>query len=172
MEVLRVELRYDPETGYFFRLRTTSGNAVAGSRADHLCKANGYMRVNVQNVRYLAHRVAYAMHHGEPPDVRLEVDHINGIRSDNRPLNLRQVNRNMNQQNRREAGSVFDDGGSNIRTSSFLGVDWRLDRNKWRATIFADGVRVHLGHFDPGGGGWRRLPGGEGSPTRGVPRSR
>jgi hypothetical protein len=46
----------------------------------------------------LAHRIVWALVHGE--DAAFEIDHINGMPSDNRPGNLRLATRYQNTQNR------------------------------------------------------------------------
>ena len=64
---------------------------------------NGYMFVrlsvkgNVKN--YYVHRLVAEAWHGECPE-GLEVDHINRVRDDNRPENLRYVTRAENNANR------------------------------------------------------------------------
>ena len=49
--------------------------------------------------RFYAHRVAWLLHYGEWPDD--EIDHINGVKDDNRISNLRNVDRKTNVENRR-----------------------------------------------------------------------
>jgi hypothetical protein len=67
----------------------------------------------------------------------LDVDHVNGDGLDNRKSNLRECSRSQN------------NGNSNPRagTSTFKGVSWHGQRNKWRAQIRANGKRQHLGLF-------------------------
>lgn len=61
--------------------------------------ASGYARGAILDRSFAAHRVIYAMHHGEWPAPGLEIDHINGIRHDNRIENLRLVTRDQNRAN-------------------------------------------------------------------------
>jgi len=58
----------------------------------------GYRRVKVDGVLYLCHRIIYLMHSGKDPKEK-EIDHINGIKSDSRPANLRMATRSENRQN-------------------------------------------------------------------------
>jgi hypothetical protein len=87
-----------------------------------------------------AHRLAFLYMTGE--DVGVDVDHINGCRSDNRWANLRPASKALNSQNvrlpRKTAG----------RTSKFLGVHWSKCHGKWQARIQIDGKKKHLGVFD------------------------
>lgn len=66
-----------------------------------------------------------------------EVDHVNGNGLDNREENLRIVTHRKNQQNQHRA-----------KTSRFVGVSWFKNLQKWRAAIYEDGVKQHLGLFN------------------------
>lgn len=83
-----------------------------------------------------AHRVAWFLFHNKEPEG--EIDHINGVRSDNRICNLRDVDRKTNAKNHK----VRKDNFSGIR-----GVDWHPLCNKWQVRIQVDGVRKVLGYF-------------------------
>lgn len=97
----------------------------------------GYRVGSVRKVLYLAHRVAWAMSTGEWP--KDEIDHINGIREDNRLENLRSVTPS---ENRRNQGRPKDN------TSGVMGVGWHSQKSKWRAFITVDRRMQHLGLFD------------------------
>lgn len=68
-----------------------------------------------------------------------EIDHINGVKSDNRWRNLRDVSKSTNQHNRR--GARCDS------QSKRLGVV-QVGENKWRAVIHVDRRQRHLGYFE------------------------
>jgi len=80
--------------------------------------------------------VLWALTYNEWPE--FDIDHINGIRHDNRIENLRAVSRSENLKNVR----LRDEN-----TSGFTGVYWAADRNKWRAEICSDGVKIKIGSF-------------------------
>jgi hypothetical protein len=134
-ERLREALRYDPDTGKFYRLEATA-QAAAGEVVG--TPSNGYLFITVEGAQRRAHRLAWLYMTGEWP--LREIDHINGDRSDNRFENLRDVTRAINVQNRHEprAGKLFD---------SPLGVHFCRSTGKWRAQIGVRGRRVHLGRY-------------------------
>lgn len=69
----------------------------------------------------------------------MEVDHINGDRTDNRKVNLRVCTRNQNGKNL---------GKKPQNTSGFKGVVWDKCREKWRAQIQHNQVMKNLGRFE------------------------
>jgi hypothetical protein len=108
-----------------------SEGAIVGS-----LNGSGYLVVTVDGMRLLAHRIAFAMSHGEWPHG--QIDHIDGNRTNNRLSNLRDVTPGENNQNQRRAR-----GNS---TSGFLGVS--RQRQRWKAEIKLDGRRYCLGTYD------------------------
>lgn len=83
----------------------------------------------------MAHRVAWLLHFGFWPDQ--ELDHINGIKDDNRISNLREVTHAENMQNRTKA----------MRSSSTGVLGVKPFRNGYIARIQRFGKRQHLGVF-------------------------
>lgn len=99
--------------------------------------ANGYFYGYVNNQMKLAHRVIWALHSGEWPD--LYIDHVNGHRSDNCISNLRLVSPSENQKNRRYFGGT---------PSGVMGVYWHKRAKRWHAQIRIEGKQTYLGLFD------------------------
>lgn len=126
-------LEYEPETGVF-RWKTDQGRAVRGALAGHVHKS-GYRQIKVNKKLYMAHRLAWVLVHGEAPSD--ELDHINGVRDDNRIANLREVSRSLNMENIRRP-----------RVDNKLGV-LGVQRNGsgFKAEITVAGNRKHLGTF-------------------------
>ena len=100
--------------------------------------SRGYLKVRIADKCFRVHRlVAQAL---LPDwDDSLQVDHINGLRDDNRVSNLRMVS---NQQNSRACRRPTTGA-----TSKFRGVSWDTLRGKWEARINVDGRSIYIGRF-------------------------
>jgi hypothetical protein len=68
-----------------------------------------------------------------------EIDHRSGDGLDNRRCNIREVTHEQNQQNKH---------GTADCTSSFRGVYWNRQKNKWHAQGQRLGRKQHIGYFD------------------------
>lgn len=101
-------------------------------------KGNGYLMISFNYVKLLAHRVIWEMHYGSIPE-GYEIDHMNGIRSDNRIENLRLVTRTINNKNKRMQSN---------NTSGFTGVVFVKQRCKWNARVKVNGIQKSLGSFN------------------------
>lgn len=96
---------YDRESGVpYWRIRdrnTIRHNYVAGSVKG---AKDGYRRVGIKGKRYREHRIIMALCFGHIPE-NAEIDRINRVRDDNRPVNLRFVTRGgENQRNQSLSG--------------------------------------------------------------------
>jgi len=118
---MRKELMYDPLTGIVYRW-----GIRIGSR-----HREGYTEFHFRGKKYLAHRAIWFLQTGDWPE---EIDHINGIRSDNRWENLQIVTRSENL----FKGKLYINNSSGVR-----GVFFARDRQLWRAQF----GRKILGEF-------------------------
>lgn len=98
----------------------------------------GYTRVMVDNQSYRAHRVIYTMHFGEIPE-GMHIDHINGVRNDNRIENLRLATPTQNMRNRKSARV---DSVTGVR-----GVYLHKKSGRFRVHFKVNGKYIHLGYF-------------------------
>ena len=105
--------------------KTPSNRSLIGKPIGSLTKG-GYYRSKNQ----LVHRLIWLMFKGELPDK--DIDHINGIRNDNRIENLRVVTRMQNLWNRR-----------NIK-----GYIYNPSTKKYQARIRNNYKHIHLGVYD------------------------
>lgn len=139
-EIIKNKLNYNIETGQFtWRLNVGShgrikSGTIAGNPFD-----NGYWQIKLNGKHYQAHRLAWAYVTGEWP--KNHIDHINGIKNDNRFCNLRDVSISINAQNQRKPRTDNKCG--------FLGVFCHQTKTKtsWRARIKINGKAVHIGLF-------------------------
>ena len=128
-------LKYSPKTGIFVWKIRVSQNVKAGDMAN--CCSDGYIHIRIDKKLYKAHRLAFLYMEGYFPEY--QVDHMNGIRSDNRWKNLRHVSRSCNFQNcKLQANS----------TSGFTGVSWYKKGKKWHAQICIHKKVIHIGYYD------------------------
>ena len=82
---LKERLRYDPETGDFAWLVSETNRINVGDVAGYEDK--GSLSITVMGEKYLSRRLAFLYMTGELPTGR--VKNINGIRKDNRWVNLK-----------------------------------------------------------------------------------
>lgn len=130
---LRKLLRYNPSTGLFLWVRSPRTRTPVGEVAGSL-NAQGYYCIGIRHVVYLAHRLAFLYMTGRWPN---EVDHKNGVKTDNRWCNLRDADRRLNSENTRAPLSTNSTG--------FLGV--APNGRKFRAQIVVNQKQICLGTF-------------------------
>ena len=132
---------YNPDTGiltYKYRPdKSSSWNTQWAGKVSGALNEAGYIKITIDNKRYYAHRIAFAIYYGEWPD--LFIDHIDGNKSNNKISNLRQANKSQNGCNR---------VAPKHNTSGYKGVCLDKRRNKWRANIRLSGKQVWLGYYD------------------------
>lgn len=147
-ELLRSLLDYDPITGALtWRPRPREmfkrdslwkrwNSRYAGRGAFLQVSHKGYLTGQIFRTSYRAHRVIWAMMTGSwPPD---QIDHINGVRSDNRLANLRAVSGQENMRNQRMPVN---------NTSGAVGVTWDKRRRRWLANLVVSGRCIYIGSY-------------------------
>lgn len=126
-------LCYDPITGAF-TWNVNKGPAKMGSVAGWT--RLGYCGVYIDGKNYQSHRLAWFYTYGEWPAKHL--DHINGVRSDNRIANLREATASENQQNQNKSVS---------NKSGYPGVSWNRRSGKWQVHIMVNRKSIYLGSY-------------------------
>jgi len=133
MELLK-DLDYDPDTGVF-TWGAGAPKIVRGKPAGGLGR-QGYMRIKIKGKKYALHRLAWLWYTGTfPPE---DLDHINGVKADNRLLNLRAV---TTQENMRNVAKWRNN------SSGVTGVQWNKAHAAWHVRIGVGGKYKHLGYF-------------------------
>lgn len=119
--------KYEPTTGKVF--------SVWGGEITNI-NTSGYVNMvlcdNGKRYYLRAHHFAYFWVNGEFDG---ELDHINGVKHDNRITNLRIATTQQNAFNRTKAKGYY----------------WNKARNKWVAQIKIEGKSKHLGSFNTEG---------------------
>ena len=135
MHDIKEWIAYDPESGIFTWVQSRSRRVKIGDVAG--CINNrGYIQIRYSGKKYSAHRLAVYFVTGAFPDE--VIDHINGIKSDNRYCNLRCVDIRTNSENR------ITPNKSN--THGFMGVT--PHGKKWVARIMHDGYKKYIGVYN------------------------
>ena len=117
------------------KYRYSSAKTTFGSRYS---KEKDYRQVSVNSKKFMVHRIIAAAFLDDYSE-SLQVDHINGCKSDNRVENLRMLSNMENHQ-------AF------VRTartasSRFRGVSKTKMRNKWSACVKSGAVRSRVSGF-------------------------
>jgi hypothetical protein len=134
-DFLRETFSYHEGSLYWKQYKKGLRNKCAlGYRAGHLGKL-GYRQVEVDGVAHPEHRMVWIFFNGECDKT---IDHINGVKNDNRIENLRPATKAQNAWNVRT---------SRANKSGTKGVCFRKDRNAWVATISYCGRSIYLGYF-------------------------
>ena len=123
---------YDPETGTLTWKERRSHNALKGCVAGTL-HHSGYIQISHKRKLYLAHRVIWLMTTGKWP--KNLMDHINGVRDDNRLCNLREATMSENHQNRKSASNTGIPGISRRKSGSYY-VQLKLNGKHVFHTVF------------------------------------
>jgi len=90
---LKDRLAYNPETGLFcWRIR--QGGPQKHGWFPGTPTGTGYLSIRLDNKNTKCHRIAWYLHYGHWPEK--SIDHINGIKSDNRISNLRLATQSEN----------------------------------------------------------------------------
>jgi len=114
-----------------------TGEPIRTFGSDH---SSGYKVIRIKKKVLRVHRIIHeAFAKNWQPT--WDVDHINGVKSDNRPENLRQFEtrpENLREHQNKPAGC----------SSKYRFVCWASHANKWLVQLFANGKNIYGGYFD------------------------
>ena len=136
-EELKQIFFYDRNTGLFTRLIKTARRHKVGEVVGNYY-GNGYMRAMIKGREYLLHRLAWLYVFGEIP-ANMQIDHINGIKDDNRINNLRLATGYQNTSNQKI---------STRNKSGYKGVFFNKKYSKYQAQCVHRGKLYYIGVFE------------------------
>ena len=136
---LKKVIHYSPETGVFTWLVKRNGYNGGVNPGDVATNDNGlgYLRICIDQKRYVASRLAFLYMMGEFP--KDNVDHISGDTEDNRWCNLRAVSHRDNMRNMKL---------HKTNTSGQTGVSFHKQYGKYHAYIYTGGKRILIGYYN------------------------
>ena len=136
IEEIRNFLSYSSETGELRWLKSPANRVKIGNTVTHVDVSSGYITFRFKYRLHMAHRVAWYLHTGKQPVNH--IDHINGIKTDNRFCNLREATTSQNLCNR---------GKQRNSTSGYKGVYWDKIHQNWYSRIQHQNRDYYLGRF-------------------------
>lgn len=126
-EYLREVFDYEPDTGKLIWAKPRPHIQV-GREAGNVSKSSkGYRCVGLDNKVYKAHRLIWLYMTGDWP--KHQIDHINGVKDDNRWCNLREATTQQN---------CFNKGPRKDNTSGERNVFWCNTTQRWKVCINRD----------------------------------
>lgn len=136
-ELVRKLFNYNPKTGILTRRisgRCSNKGDIAGRT-----NFDGYLGISINKKNYLIHQIVWLYVYGllTTKENKLQIDHINRIKNDNRLCNLRITNQTGNNQNR----NLYI--RNNI--SDVVGVSFR--QYTWIAYITISKKNIYLGQY-------------------------
>jgi hypothetical protein len=142
LDVLKNNVYYDKDTGIFTRTKTHPKRKYLIGSITGVPRPDGYLQIMIEGKLFLAHRLAWLYVYSELP--KNNIDHINGIKNDNRIENLRDIKQKLNVENIKQAKK-------SSTSSSKLGVSFankgRSKDKPFRSRIVVDHKEIHLGTF-------------------------
>ena len=129
-DYIRENLRYDPETGelWWTKLAEVKYNKRRMDKPVGSNVGKGYLEVRIPlpsgSRNILSHRICWFLYCGSWPEGLL--DHINGIKDDNKIENLRKATQNQNEMNKKKRADC---------SSKYKGVSWNKRNQQWRARV-------------------------------------
>lgn len=127
---------FDENSGKFQRITTINNKSKKGEILNGCLSDSGYLLIGVDGKSYRYHRLIWIWVYGDIPD-GFQIDHINGIRNDNRICNLRLATNQENSQNIKV---------KSYSSTGLIGV--KKMREKFQARIRINGITTHIGTFN------------------------
>lgn len=137
-EYVREHYFYEPESGKLLRTKRTNGKLLDPPERAGVKGSIGYRVVRIHPHTYSEHELIWLWMTGSHKQGHM--DHIDGVRDNNKWENLRVVPQKINNQNVRSA--------QRNNKTGLLGVSYSQGRKKYKAQITVDGRNKCLGEFE------------------------
>jgi hypothetical protein len=128
-------ITYDPLTGNIYWTTSPSRKLKPGHLAGGV-DSQGYWTIRYKKVVLSAHRLIWMKLYGYLP---IQIDHKDGIKSNNALINLREANNSQNGMNK---------GIQKNNTTGYKGVCLNKSTGRYYAKICVNRVTTHLGYFE------------------------
>ena len=135
LELCNKYLYCNPTDGILYRIKGGYGISKLGIVQCKGREGYGYLRVTLKGKKYLQHRIIFLMYHGYLPKF---IDHISGVRDDNRIGNLREATKKQNNCNVKLRKD---------NKSGYKGVNWHKNNKSWLSSIRVNGKSSHIGYY-------------------------
>ena len=129
-------VEYNPVTGEI-KWQSSGRGRKLDRAVGNINKQLGYFEVRINGHRTYGHRLAWLLTYGEMP--KGQIDHVNGIRHDNRLVNLRVVDNQENHKNMKKHKG---------NRSGVTGVYWSKKAKKWQSYICVGGKQIYPGVYE------------------------
>ena len=132
-EFLKEHLEY--RDGHLWWVKPTSIRVKIGQQFGS-CHNGGYRRGMLKSKNCYEHRLIWFYHYGKWP--KDQIDHINGVKDDNRIENLREATKQQNSFNRKSGKDS---------SSTYKGVSWDKQSKKWEGRYTYKGKSYFIGYY-------------------------
>lgn len=135
LDYLKNKFSYNEHTGILYR-KETFKHRKAGDTVGHK-RYDGYVTTYIQGKVYYVHRLAWYICTGSY-NKNVVVDHINGITSDNRLCNLREISHSRN---------ILKGKKAKNNTSGYKNIHFRKRDKKYQVYIEVNKKRIFIGVY-------------------------
>jgi len=130
------EIRVDEEGNLWWKKQIKGkGSPRLMNRPIGSLNARGYLKMWFKGNHYENHIIAFCLYHNRWPLVNIDIDHINGIKNDNRKENLREVSHAENVRNWNKLSKRNKSGYNGVSPSKCI-------YQPWVATIQVNGKQM------------------------------
>lgn len=135
LEYLKEHIHYNPDTGKSHWIKVPyKASAIKIGRPFGVKGIYGYLRGTINRKMYVYSRLVWFYYYGEWP--KNKIDHINGIKDDNRICNLRDITQRENCHNL-----------SIHRAGKLPGYSYNAKKGGFISSIYFNKNTIHLGVF-------------------------